>query len=179
MSISTAVLQPRGALAFILKPDLLGAEPCCLETRSGELCSDALPPSGIDERGPDPPADAFGCHVAWPRTSPCPAVGAPPGEGIPPLICSLPRRPVESGGSPGLGLTSTINVFTTFPPPFPPALRPKQYKRCKETQKEKSRGPWYHFGGVFFFGLHFFGAETDPFFRTKRLVRQHLTRVTL
>lgn len=74
-------VQVHCALAFILKPDLLGAAPC-LDTRSGELCSDALPPSGTDEFGPEPPADAFGCHVACPRTSPCPALEGAPGEGI-------------------------------------------------------------------------------------------------
>lgn len=66
-------------LAFILKPDFLGAAPC-LEARSGELCSDVLPPSGPDTSAAAS-ADAFGCQVACPRTSPFPATGAP-GDGI-------------------------------------------------------------------------------------------------
>lgn len=142
--------------AFILKPDFFGAA-LCLEARSGELCSDVLPPSGPDP--PAPPAasvDAFGCQVACPRTSPCPAPAAAgaPGDGIFFGLCSDPAGQRCTGAK---AFHPPVPWLSTPPPPVSsrdPAdaaggktkqleLEKTKNKKSGATTRENGGTQWY------------------------------------
>lgn len=72
LSLSTSSKRVVRPITFMLKPDFLGAARLVL---SGELFSDELAPSGTKPFWRGASADASGCHVEWPSSSPFPAAG--------------------------------------------------------------------------------------------------------